>query len=106
QLTSSFMNDVFDIEDDFIEETMIEDGDMSNRIAKLSLRVQIMETEQAPFASVEGFNEERLLEQIERAGEDDTIKAILFEVDSNGGNISINYYIQQQITEMQEEYDK
>lgn len=48
QLTSSFMNDVFDIEDDFIEETMIEDGDMSNRIAKLSLRGQIMETEQTP----------------------------------------------------------
>src|SRR5690625_2843781 len=106
QLTSSFMNDVFDIEDDFIEETMIEDGDMSNRIAKLSLRGQIMETEQATFASVEGFNEERLIEQIERAGEDDTIKAILLEVDSPGGDVGITSHIHRQITEMQEEYEK
>src|SRR5699024_12268318 len=80
QLTSRFMNDVFDIEDDFIEETIIEDGDMSNRIAKLSLRRQIMETEQTPITSVEGINEERLREQIERADEDDTIKAIIFEM--------------------------
>src|SRR5699024_5836042 len=106
QLTSSFMNDVFDIEDDFIEETMIEDGDMSNRIAKLSLRGQIMETEQAPFASVEGFNEERLLEQIERAGEDDTFKAILFEVDSPGGDVGITSHIHRQIKEMQKEKKK
>src|SRR5699024_12717955 len=69
QLTSSFMNDVFDIEDDFIEETMIEDGDMSNRIAKLSLRGQIMETEQAAFASVEGFTEERILIIIKKVDE-------------------------------------
>src|SRR5699024_12872495 len=80
QLTSSFMNDVFDIEDDFIEETVIEDGDMSNRIAKVSWRGQIMETEQTPFASVEGYNEERLLKQIERDGELDTLNALLFEV--------------------------
>src|SRR5699024_6041404 len=71
-----------------------------------SLRGQIMETEQAPFASVEGFNEERLLEQIERAGEDDTIKAILFEVDSPGGDVGITSHIHRQITEMQEEYEK
>src|SRR5699024_8911271 len=101
QLTSSFMNDVFVIEDDFIEKAMIEDHDMSNQIAKLSLRDQIMETEQAPFASVEGFNKERLLEQIERAGEHDTIKAILFEVDAPDGDVGITSHIHRQITEMQ-----
>src|SRR5699024_3619110 len=47
-----------------------------------------------------------LLEQIERAGEDDTIKAILFEVDSPGGDVGITSHIHRQITEMQEEYEK
>src|SRR5699024_1157162 len=106
QLTSSFMNDVFDSEDDFIEETRSEYGDKSNRIAQLSLRVHIMKTAKRLFVSVEGFNEERLLEQIERAGEDDTIKAILFEVDSPGGDVGITSHIHRQITEMQEEYEK
>src|SRR5699024_11200742 len=106
QFTVSYMNYEIDIEDDVIEETMIEDGDMSNRIVKLSLRGQIMEPEQAPFASVEGFNEERLLEHIERAGEDDTIEAILFAVDSPGGDVGITSHIHRQITEMQEEYEK
>src|SRR5699024_6181423 len=105
QLTSSFMNDVFDIEDDFIEETMIEDGDMSNRIAKLSLCGQIMETEQAPFASVEGFNEERFLERIDSADQDHTLIVIEFEVDSPGGDVGITSHLQRRITEMQEEYE-
>src|SRR5699024_6270450 len=106
QLTSSSMNDVLDSEDDFLGETMIEDGDMSNRIAKLSLRGQLMATEQTPLASVAGLNEERLLAQVDRAGAVDTMTAMLFEEDPPGGDVGITSHIHRQITEMQEEYEK
>lgn len=106
EIASTFMNDLFDFEEDFIEETLVEDGDMNNRIATLSLNGEIMPTEASPFLAEDGFNEGALLEQIEKAGEDDTIKAILFQVDSPGGDVGITAHIHRKIVEMQEEFDK
>lgn len=104
EMASSFMNDMFDI-DDMTEEVMVEEGDMTKRIAVLSLDGEIM-PESGDSLFQEGYMHDAFLEQIEQAAEDETVKAILFKVDSPGGAVGETAQIHRKLIEMQEEYDK
>lgn len=105
-IASGFMSDSFDMEDSFTEEEIIEDGESTERIAKLSLEGEIMADIGDDSLIEEEPMHEKLIDQIEEAGADDSVKAILFKVNSPGGSIVETEQIYKKIKDMQEEYEK
>lgn len=68
-------------------ETVIVPGDSNNRILVLTLDGTIQSGgSDSPFSS-EGYNHEFFLDQLDMALEDDTVKGILFKVNTPGGGV-------------------
>ncbi len=89
---------------DEITEEVLEVGDKTNRILVLDLDGAIMDTSanQNPFAPI-GYNHKAFLEELDKVLEDDSIKAILFKVNSPGGGVYESAEIRNKILKIKNE---
>lgn len=83
-------------------ETVIEPGDKSNRILVLTLDGTIQSgSNNSPFAG-EGYNHSFFLDQLDMALEDDTVKGILFRVNTPGGGVYESAEIRRGLLELKD----
>lgn len=104
-IATGFLDNMMDLDETLIEEKVIEEGSFNERIAILNLEGVIQDTSQAMFLT-EGYQHESFLNSIEKAGEDNTIKAILLKVNSPGGAVGETAQIHRELIDIQEKYDK
>lgn len=104
-LASGILNDFADFDQDFIDEIVLEDGDLMNRIAVLNLEGVIQNTGESLLFD-EAYNHESFLQSIQKAGEDETIKAILLKVNTPGGGVGETEDIYRELKHVQEKYEK
>ncbi|MEJ8777465.1 signal peptide peptidase SppA [Pseudogracilibacillus sp. ICA-222130] len=98
-------NDLFSMDTPTYQEEIIEDGDWEERIAVLQLNGAIMEDVVSPYFG-QGYSHHRMLKTIELAAEDDSIKAVLLQINSPGGAVGPTAEIHESLLALQEEYDK
>lgn len=90
-----------------LSETVIEPGDLANRIAVLNVEGAIQDTgEASSFFGTAGYNHELFMAQLEQIKEDDTVKAVMLKVNSPGGGVVESAEIYDKITEIQDETEK
>lgn len=88
-------------------ETVLEDGSMNERIALLTVDGVIQDTGSATsLFAAEGYNHQFFLQQLEQVKEDDSVKAIVLQVNSPGGGVVESAEIYREIREIQEETEK
>ncbi|TQR08450.1 signal peptide peptidase SppA [Psychrobacillus soli] len=88
-------------------ETVLEEGSMNERIALLTVDGVIQDTGSAgSLFAAEGYNHSVFLQQLEQVKEDDSVKAIVLEVNSPGGGVVESAQIYKEIKEIQEETAK
>ena len=85
------------------EEEILEEGDLTKKIAVLDLDGTIADTgeESSLFAS-SGYNHQALLEHLATVAEDDTIKGLVLEVNSPGGGVHESAEIHRSIQKIKE----
>lgn len=103
-LASGLLVDIFDTESIFIEETTIREGNFTEKIAVIKLDGAIIDLGTSSF--LEGYNHHSFVSLIETAFADETVDAIILQVDSPGGGVYETEDIYRKILEGQEEYDK
>lgn len=85
---SSLMDKIQEEANQNVGTTIVEKGDTENKIALLSLDGAIQDTGAAGIGlSGAGYNHQFMLEQLKKIKEDDTVKGIVFEVNSPGGGV-------------------
>lgn len=85
---SSLMDKIQEETNQNVGTTIVEKGDTENKIALLSLDGAIQDTGAAGIGlSGAGYNHQFMLEQLKKIKEDDTVKGIVFEVNSPGGGV-------------------
>ncbi|MFJ7971051.1 signal peptide peptidase SppA [Psychrobacillus sp. NPDC096389] len=88
-------------------ETVLEDGSMNERIALLTVDGVIQDTGSATsLFAAEGYNHQFFLQQLEQVKMDDSVKAIVLQVNSPGGGVVESAEIYREIREIQEETEK
>ncbi|MFJ8063364.1 signal peptide peptidase SppA [Psychrobacillus sp. NPDC096426] len=91
---------------DFFE-TVLEDGSMNERIALLKVDGVIQDTgSTTSLFAAEGYNHQFFLQQLEQVKADDSVKAIVLQVNSPGGGVVESAEIYREIREIQEETEK
>ncbi|QXE00913.1 signal peptide peptidase SppA [Terribacillus sp. DMT04] len=91
----------------FMNEEIIEDGDMMKRIAVLHVEGTIQDTgEESSLLGSATYNHNTFLERLEAAGQDDTVGGVIIEVNSPGGGVVESAEIHDKVVEIQEEYGK
>ncbi|WP_077624838.1 signal peptide peptidase SppA [Sediminibacillus massiliensis] len=103
--TTNF-EDVFSGSEELFDETVIEEGSPTQRIAVLSLEGVIQDTGTNSWMNTSGYDHQRFLKMIEEAGEDNSIKGIVLNVNSPGGGVVESAEIHDKIVEVKEETDK
>lgn len=83
---------------------VLEDGDSSSRIAVIDVKGVIMDQQVSPF-EIDGYNHGRILSNLDRIKEDESIKAILLRVNSPGGGVYESAELSDKIIEVKEERD-
>ena len=87
--------------------SVLEEGSKKERIALLTVDGTIQDTGSAStFFAAEGYNHQFFLQQLEEAKVDDTVKAIVLQVNSPGGGVVESAQIYKDIIELQEETEK
>jgi len=87
-------------------ETVLEVGDMSERIAVLTVDGVIQDTGGASsFFGEAGYNHQFFMDQLEMIKEDNSIKAVVLQVNSPGGGVVESAQIYDKIKEVQDEVD-
>ena len=85
-------------------ENVIESGDMSKRIAVLTVDGVIQDTGEATsFFGTSGYNHQFFMDQLEMIKEDKSIKAVVLQVNSPGGGVVESAQIYDKIKEVQED---
>lgn len=88
-------------------ETVIEEGNMNERVALLTVNGVIQDTgSTGSLFATETYNHQFFLEQLEQAKTDDSVKAIVLQVNSPGGGVVESAQIYKEIREIQEEAGK
>ncbi|ALC84712.1 hypothetical protein AM499_01965 [Bacillus sp. FJAT-22090] len=88
-------------------ETVIEEGNMNERVALLTVNGVIQDTgSTGSLFAKETYNHQFFLEQLEQAKTDDSVKAIVLQVNSPGGGVVESAQIYKEIREIQEEAGK
>ena len=86
-----------------LSENIVEEGDPAKRVLVLELEGAIMDTQgQSPFGTV-GYNHTFFMKELEKVLEDDTIKAILFKVNSPGGAVYESSEIRNKLLQIKKE---
>ncbi len=88
----------------YFDEEILVEGDWDERIAVLNLNGVIMDQEQSLF--MEGYDHHQFLHMIDQASEDDSVKAIILNVNSPGGEVGATAQIHKKLVELKEEYSK
>lgn len=70
-----------------LKESIITPGDSSQKIAKITIDGVIADTQGNSLFSSSGYNHQQTLEMIKKIDNDDTVKAVLLEVNSPGGGV-------------------
>lgn len=70
-----------------LKETVITPGDSSQKIAKITIDGVIADTQGGNLLTSSGYNHQQTLEMIKEIDNDDTVKAVLLEVNSPGGGV-------------------
>lgn len=105
QVASSVINDRFDFDGSAYEAQLVETGDWDKKIAVIDLKGAIMDDDTSPLLG-QGYNHHRMLTMIDQAAEDETVKAVLLQIDSPGGAVGETAEIYERLKNMQEEFDK
>lgn len=113
-LSSAFSTDWTALMDEFAAvsssefyETVLEEGNINERVALLTVDGIIQDTGSAtPLFAAEGYNHSYFLEQLEQVKADDSVKAIVLQVNSPGGGVVESAQIYKEIREIQEETEK
>lgn len=103
-LASGMLNDLFKFEMTEFQENTIRDGSFTDKIVVLHLEGTILDEEVPLFW--EGYNHQRMLDEIEQAFTDPTVKAVILRVNSPGGGVSPTAEIHRKLKELKAEYDK
>lgn len=103
-LASGFFNNMMALDDTLLSEEIIEEGDMTKRIAVLNLEGVIQDAGDSIFA--QGYMHDDFMKSIEKAGEDETVKGIVLKINSPGGAVGATAQIHRALVEIEEEYDK
>lgn len=103
--TSSF-EEILSLPESGYNETVLEVGDMSERIAVLTVDGVIQDTGgSSSFFGDAGYNHQFFMDQLEMIKEDDTIEAVVLQVNSPGGGVVESAQIYDKIKEVQDEVD-
>lgn len=113
-LSSAFSTDWTAMLDEFASisssefyETVIEEGNVNERIALLTVDGTIQDTGSAgSLFATEGYNHQFFLQQLEQVKLDDSVKAIVLQVNSPGGGVVESAQIYREIRKIQEEAAK
>lgn len=70
-----------------LKESIITPGDSSQKIAKITIDGVIADTQDNNLFSSSGYNHQQTLEMVKKIDNDDTVKAVLLEVNSPGGGV-------------------
>lgn len=102
---NALFEDSFAIGGPTYEETVLEQGDLNERIAVLNVSGVIQDTGPASPFSVPGYNHQNLLSQLADIQEDQTVKGIVLHVDSPGGGVIESSDIYDELLSIQKERD-
>lgn len=97
------------LEGGMFSEDVIEEGNINEKIAVLEVNGVIQDTGQEDVASFfgnVGYQHQKFLQMIEKAGEDDLVKGIILRVNSPGGGVVESAEIHKKLMELKEKYDK
>lgn len=101
---SSGFDDMLAMPESDYTETVLEAGDMSKRIAVLTVDGVIQDTGAAnPLFGAVGYDHQFFMDQLAMIKEDDSIKAVVLQVNSPGGGVVESAQIYDKIKEIQEE---
>src|SRR5690625_750715 len=103
-LVSGLFEDLFDIDDTFVGETVLRDGNFTEKIAVIKLDGAIIDMGTAGF--FDGYNHQEFVSLVESTFADDSVDAIILQVDSPGGGVFETEDIYRKIVEGKEMYDK
>ena len=103
-LASGMLESFAELDDYYFDEHIVEEGDWDKRIAVLNLNGVIQDAEMSIF--FEGYNHEQFLKMIDQAAVDDSVEAIVLQVDSPGGAVGPTAEIHRKLVEMQAAYEK
>ncbi|MEY8445302.1 signal peptide peptidase SppA [Enterococcus ratti] len=67
--------------------TVLEEGDSTEKIVKLSVEGTITDEGSTGFFATQGYDHEKFMEQLEAIKEDESVKGIFLEVNSPGGGV-------------------
>lgn len=95
----------FEMNDLYVDETIIRNGSITEKIAVIHLDGAIIDAGSTGFL-VEGYDHDAMLAMIERAFADKMVDGIVLKVDSPGGGVYETAQIYRKIVEGKEEYDK
>ncbi|PAQ16581.1 signal peptide peptidase SppA [Bacillaceae bacterium SAOS 7] len=88
-------------------ENVKEDGNPLEKIAILPVEGVIQDTGAAqPFMASPGYNHQEFMKKMDKAKEDDAVKAIILQVNSPGGGVVESAQIHKKIVEIKEETKK
>jgi protease-4 len=88
----------------FMTEEVIEEGNMTERIAVLDLNGTIQDTgEESPLFSTAGYHHRTFMKNLNQAKEDQTVKGIIIKVNTPGGGVVESAEIHDKIVEIQKE---
>ncbi|MER2191076.1 MAG: signal peptide peptidase SppA [Solibacillus sp.] len=86
-----------------LSENVVEEGDMTNRIAHLTVSGAIQDLGEGDIWTPVEYNHQGFLDQIEAIRKDDTVKAVVLSVDSPGGGVIESAEIHSKLVELKEE---
>jgi protease-4 len=103
---STFSEDLFPTDEEFVE-TVLEEGDLLDKIAVLDVNGAIMDSgDVTSIFQTAGYDHRAFLRMLDQAAEDDLVKGILIRVNSPGGGVVESAEIHDRITEIQVETEK
>ena len=99
---SSFES-AFDVTESVAYETPIENGDMDNRIALVSVEGTILDVGSGSWWEEVQYNHQGFMAQLDSILNDDTVKGVVLEVDSPGGGVIESAEIHEKLVQIKEQ---
>lgn len=99
---SSMFEENFALNGPMYEESVLENGDSTERIAVLDVSGVIQDTGPASPFAVPGYNHQLFMSQLADIYDDETVKGIVLHVDSPGGGVMESSDIYDELTAIQE----
>lgn len=103
----SDFNDLFAMSEEAFTEEVIEEGDPFSKIAVLRLNGVIQDTgEPSSFLQSPGYNHQAFMEELKHVQDDETVRAVILQVNTPGGGVVESAQIHDKIKEIQQETKK